>query len=207
MSGRDDRGKRLRWSGVSPLRATSLAASFGRGPYVRGGCPATGRSRCPPSRPRCRATRAGPGPHARAECADRRVKVTVTGPERRALSVSAPPHARALEDPFQTLRKTRFAESIFGTHSCARSHCQPGGPEARARPEARSYGNTLNLELHRCKMAACPEQDSRRVTSMAGWRTGSRSGCWRRRFRVSWWRRSLTRPGRGSSAGGCCRRG
>ena len=96
--------KRPELAGIAPLQGGSFAASFGRGPYVRGGC----RARLPRHRPQpVPAVTApvphhtsGPRRHARTRCADRRVKLTVTTPERHALSVSAPPPARAPEDPF-----------------------------------------------------------------------------------------------------------
>jgi len=58
--------------------AAAFAAPFGRKPYGATSC----RARLPRHRPqpvpavtpRCRATRAGLGRHARAECADRRAK-------------------------------------------------------------------------------------------------------------------------------------
>jgi len=46
-SGRVTGGKRRESPGVLPLRGGSFAASFGRGPYVRGGC----RARHPRHRP------------------------------------------------------------------------------------------------------------------------------------------------------------
>ena len=63
---------------VSPLRGGSFRYAFGRKPYGATSC----RVRLPRHRPqpvpavtpRCRATRAGPGRPARAECADRRTK-------------------------------------------------------------------------------------------------------------------------------------
>jgi hypothetical protein len=64
------------------------------------GCPGTGRSRSPPSRPDAvpyeqgQAVTLAPG----APIAVR--KVTATGAERRALSGSAPPASRAPQDPF-----------------------------------------------------------------------------------------------------------
>ena len=71
ISGKGRRGSRR-------CGAAAFAALFGRKPYGATSC----RARLPRHRPqpvpavtpRCRATRAGPGRHARAECADRRAK-------------------------------------------------------------------------------------------------------------------------------------
>jgi hypothetical protein len=84
--------------GVSPLRGGSFAASFGRGPYVRGGC----RARRPRHRPHP-VPAATPPDFARHElvttvrqrvrCAGRRAKGQLTDPPCRALPGSAPPPA------------------------------------------------------------------------------------------------------------------
>jgi hypothetical protein len=71
-------------------------------------------------------------------------------PRRRAGTMrfygSAPPHARAPEDPFYLLRKDHSAESIVGTHPCARSHyrpCRPDGEGQATGQALHSRGETL----------------------------------------------------------------
>ena len=84
--------------------AAAFAASFGRKPYGAATAAHGSPGDRPPAVPavsRCRARQHhGQAVTARAECADRREDVTATGPERRALSGSAPPASRAPEDRF-----------------------------------------------------------------------------------------------------------
>ena len=91
----------LRPSGGSPTGATSCRARL----------PRHRPQPVPAVTPRYRATRAGPGRHARAECADRRAKG------------SQPPGRNAAHCPGRPLQRqghpkilsNRFAERIFGT--------------------------------------------------------------------------------------------
>jgi hypothetical protein len=54
----------------------------------------------------------GPGRHARAECADRRAKVTTTGPEHRAW-----PRSALQRQGHTEILSNRFTETIFGAHA------------------------------------------------------------------------------------------
>src|SRR5258706_15440210 len=65
----------------------------------------------------------------------------------------------------------------------------------------------LQLKLTSGKIAVWRELGSRCCGRAAGWRTGSRSGCWPGRSRGRPWRRSSTRRGPASSATGSCRPG
>ena len=93
--------RRPRSPGVSPLRGGSFARVLRtkalrtrRLPRTAAPPPAAAgpRRNVPDAAP----ARAGPGRQHRARCADRRAKVTGTGPERRALSGSAPPASTVL---------------------------------------------------------------------------------------------------------------
>ena len=89
---------------IPPPEAIAARLHLGRDEY--------GAHIGPAVTPRCRATRAGPGRHARAECADRRAKG------------SQPPGRNAAHCPGRPLQRqghpkilsNRFAERIFGTH-------------------------------------------------------------------------------------------
>jgi hypothetical protein len=99
--------------------------------------PRTRPQTVPAVTPQSRATRAGPGREARAECADRRMKITATGPERRALSRLAPPASTVLRTP---LRRTRLRRAVDPGASAS-----PAGLTARARPQARPERRAANL--------------------------------------------------------------
>ena len=80
---------------IPPPEAIAARLHLGRDEY--------GAHIGPAVTPRCRATRAGPGRHARAEYADRRARVTATGTECRILSRSVPLRAGCPE-PLPTRR-------------------------------------------------------------------------------------------------------
>jgi hypothetical protein len=123
--------------GSRRCRAAAFAAPFGRKPYGATSC----RARLPRHRPqpvpavtpRCRATRAGPGRHARAECADRRAK----GHSHRA---GTPRIVQVGPSSVKGTRRSFLTASQKGSSGSAlerRSLCLPGGPDGEARPEAR----------------------------------------------------------------------
>ena len=97
ISGKGRRGSRR-------CGAAAFAAPFGRKPYGATSC----RARLPRHRPqpvpavtsRCRATQRGQAVRLAPTAPVAMRKITTTGPERRALSRSAPPASRARQDPF-----------------------------------------------------------------------------------------------------------
>ena len=59
---------------------------------------------------------------------------------------------------FLTASQNRSAESIFGTHACARSLCRPGGPDGKgqARGQARSArGEPSSMHVDRLLTVFC----------------------------------------------------
>jgi len=137
ISGKGRRGSRR--SG-----AAAFAAPFGRKPYGATSC----RARLPRHRPqpvpavtpRCRATRAGPGRHARAECADRHVK----GHNHQA---GTPRIVQVGPSSVKGTRRSFLTASQKGSSGPTlerRSLCRPGGPdgEGQARGQARNAWRT-----------------------------------------------------------------
>ena len=148
--------------------AAAFAAPFGRKPYGATIC----RARLPRHRPqpgpavtpRCRATRAGPGRHARAECADRRAK----GHSRRAgtprIVQVGPSSVKGTPRSFVTASQ----KGSSGPTLERRSLCRPSGPdgEGQARGQARyARGAPLRLapigRTRRSKV--CPSTCMRKV--------------------------------------------
>src|SRR5260221_10482592 len=80
-------------------------------------------------------------------------------------------------------------------------------PVAPRETETRGWPNTFNLRLHGCKITVWRELGSECCVRTAGWRTGSRSGCWPGRFPAMLSRKSSRPPERASSGTGCSRRG
>ena len=133
ISGKGRRGSRR-------CGAAAFAAPFGRKPYGATSC----RARLPRHRPqpvpavtpRCRATRAGPGRHARAECADRRAK----GHSHRA---GTPRIVQVGPSSVKGTRRSFLTASQKGSSGPTlerRSLCRPSGPdgEGQARGQARN---------------------------------------------------------------------
>jgi hypothetical protein len=83
---------------LGPLPLARQRTGAGRCRRVRSPAPAARRSS--PLRTLATAPARAAGPCSSRQTSCSRAKVTVTGPERRALSGSAPPPARAPEDPF-----------------------------------------------------------------------------------------------------------
>ena len=133
ISGKGRRGSRR-------CGAAAFAAPFGRKPYGATSC----RARLPRHRPqpvpavtpRCRATRAGPGRHARAECAVRRAK----GHSHRA---GMPRIIQVGPSSVKGTRRSFLTASQKGSSGPTlerRSLCRPSGPdgEGQARGQARN---------------------------------------------------------------------
>ena len=131
----------------------ALAAGGGQPGPLPLARPRTGAGRCPPRRypaprrstprrnaPWAAALASWPGRSSRAKCTDRRTK----GHSRRAgtprIVRVGPSTRKGTRRSLLTAPQTRSAESIFGTHPCARSLCRPGGPdgEGQARGQARN---------------------------------------------------------------------
>ena len=113
--------------------ASSCAIAHRRGPL-----PAAPMPRTPPQHaPRRNApwvmrSASWPGRSSRARYADRRVKGHSTGPERRALSGSAPPASRALAFG-------RFAEAICAAPTLDPGDlCRPSGPDGEGQAEGQA---------------------------------------------------------------------
>jgi hypothetical protein len=106
--------------------------------------------RCGPRRiplPRPLAPR--PGREPRAGCADRRESVTDPGPERRALSGSAPPASRAPGDRFKTAPQKRSP----GPTLERRSLCRPSGPDGEGQAGGQARSARGERTHHRSVMA------------------------------------------------------
>ena len=132
ISGKGRRESRRCW-------AAAFAAPFGRKPYGAASC----RARLSRHRPqpvpavtsRCGATRAGPGRHGRAECADRRAK----GDSHRD---GTPRIVQVGPSSVKGTRRSFLIASQKGSSGTAlerRSLCRPSGPdgEGQARGQAR----------------------------------------------------------------------
>jgi hypothetical protein len=127
--------------GVSPLLGGSFrralrAEALRRDELPRTAVPAPGRSRVPAVTPRCGATRAGPGRHARVECADRRAK----GHSQR---VGTPPSVQVGPSSVKGTRRSFLTASQKGSSGPTLerwSLCRPSGPdgEGQARGQARN---------------------------------------------------------------------
>jgi hypothetical protein len=130
--------KRQGSPGSRRCRAAAFAAPFGQKPYGATSC----RARPPRHRPQpipavtsqCRATRAGPGRHARAECADRRAKDHSyrTGTPR--IVQVGPSSVKGTRRSFLTASQ----KGSSGPTLERRSLCRPSGPdgEGQARGQA-----------------------------------------------------------------------
>ena len=144
QDGRGTGDKRQGSPGVSPLRAAAFAAPFGRKPYGA----ARGRARLARHRPsRSLPSRPDAVPHEPGQAVTRAPsapiavrKVTATGPERRALSGSAPPPSRAPK-----ILSNRSAKDLRDPPLRAGASADPAGLTARARPEARPEMRAANL--------------------------------------------------------------
>jgi hypothetical protein len=131
ISGKDRRGSRRCW-------AAAFAAPFGRKPYGATSC----RARLPRHRPQpvpavtpqCRATRAGPGRHARAECADRRAKGHSHRDGTPRIVQVGPSSVKGTPRSFLTASQ----KGSWGPTLERWSLCRPGGPdgEGQARGQA-----------------------------------------------------------------------
>ena len=115
------------WWGVSPQVGAVWPASSSARAHRRGPLPNAPMPRTPPQHaPRRNApwvmrSASWPGRLSRARCASRRAKSQLTGPERRALSGSAPPASRALPSVASLAAQEQTLER--------RSLCRPGGPD------------------------------------------------------------------------------
>ncbi len=129
--------------------AAAFAASFGRKPYGAASCRARHPGDRPPAVPAAsplpRPPAPRPGRRRRAECAGRRENVTASGPERRALSGSAPPPARAPEDPSNRSAQTAPQKASSGPTLACGASADPAGLTARARPKARPEAHAASL--------------------------------------------------------------
>ena len=147
QSGRVTGDKRQGSPGSRRCGAAAFAAPFGRKPYGATSC----RARLPRHRPqpvpavtpRCRATRAGPGRHARAECADRRAK----GHSHRAgtprIVQVGPSSVKGTPRLFLTASQKRSSDPPLSAGASA----DPAGLTARARPKARPETRAANLPV------------------------------------------------------------
>ena len=132
ISGKGRRGSRR-------CGAAAFAAPFGRKPYGATSC----RARLPRHRPqpvpavtpRCRATRAGPGRHARAECADRRAKGHSHRDGTPRIVQVGPSSVKGTRRSFLTASQ----KGSSGPTLERRSLCRPSGPDGKgqARGQAR----------------------------------------------------------------------
>ena len=138
ISGKGRRGSRRCW-------AAAFAAPFGRKPYGATSC----RARLPRHRPqpvpavtpRCLATRAGPGRHARAECADRRAK----GHSHRAgtprIVQVGPSSVKGTPRSFLTASQ----KGSSGPTLERRSLCRPSGPDGKGQAKGQARKRAANL--------------------------------------------------------------
>ena len=130
-------GKRRR--GSRRCGAAAFAAPFGRKPYGATNCrahlPPTPAAAGPAVTPRCRATRAGPGHHARAECADRRAKDHSHRAGTPRIVQVGPSSVKGTPRSFLTASQ----KGSSGPTLERRSLCRPSGPdgEGQARGQAR----------------------------------------------------------------------
>ena len=127
------RGSRRCW-------AAAFAAPFGRKPYGATSCHAR-RPRhrpqpVPAVTPRCRATRAGPGRHARAECADHRAKDHSHRDGTPRIVQVGPSSVKGTPRSFLTASQ----KGSSGPTPERWSLCRPSGPdgEGQARGQART---------------------------------------------------------------------
>jgi hypothetical protein len=142
LSGCNDRRQRPELPGSRRCGAAASLAPFGRWPCGRGRLPrtaaptptATGSRRNGPGAARHEQDQAD-GVAPCAPVAGR--KVTGSGPERRALSGSAPPASTVLRIPLCGTRLRRAVDPGAST--------DPAGLTARARPEARPEVRAANL--------------------------------------------------------------
>ena len=124
------------------------------------------------------------------------------GPERRALSGSAPPASRAPEDRFKPLRGNDLQDPPLSAGASA----DPAGLTARARPEARPRTRAANLHertrlagcgraLHQVAEFAYAQAPGRRRRIVGGAHPGQRPDPSKRRL-TCWMDRRLGRHGR-----------
>jgi hypothetical protein len=145
QSGREDRREAARVAGVSPLRGGSFAASFGRGPYVRGGCRARHPRHRPPPVPA--ATSPEPrgaswsGRQAACRCASRREKGQLTGAGTPRIVRVGPSTRKGTRRSFLTASQKASSGPTLARGATA----DPAGLTARARPEARPRVRAANL--------------------------------------------------------------
>jgi hypothetical protein len=138
MGGKGRRGSRR-------CGAAAFAAPFGRKPYGAASC----RARFPRYWPQpvpaltslCRATRAGPGRHARARRANRRTKATVTRTGTPRIVRGGPSSVKGTRRSFLTASQKGSPEPTLDPGASA----DPADLTARARPEARPEARAANL--------------------------------------------------------------
>jgi hypothetical protein len=154
-------GRRPRVPGVSPLRGGSFAASFGRGPYVRGGC----RARHPRHRPHPGPAATSPVPHGASWSGPSGIAPGARDAGRKVNS----PGRNAAHCPGRPLRRQgracgasprRWAQAPTPDPG---DLCRPSGPVGEGQAEGQAQKRATNLPRRAMPSSTKHQQRERRI--------------------------------------------
>jgi len=137
VSGPGRRGTRRRGAAAFP-------APSGRKPYGAASCrarlPGTGPRAVPAVAPKCRTCKRCP-----AACLGARRLPPDEESQWRGRNAAHRTERPLHPQGHPKILSNRFAESIFGTHPCARSLCRPGGPDGEGQANGQAPKHAANL--------------------------------------------------------------